>query len=75
MISDIITISPQIQSGLPVFSNTRVPIKNFFDYLKAGDTLDEFLNDFPSVKREQAERLLNFAEQMTTFQFYEKNIA
>jgi len=50
MTTNIITISPEIQSGSPVFTNTRVPVKNLFDYLKGGDTIDEFLHDFPSVK-------------------------
>ncbi len=57
-ISEIITISPNIQSGEPVFTDTRVPVKNLFDYLKAGDTLEEFLHDFPSVKRSQVIELL-----------------
>ncbi|MEZ4993881.1 MAG: DUF433 domain-containing protein [Saprospiraceae bacterium] len=78
MIADIITISPEIQSGTPVFSNTRVPIKNLFDYLKGGDTIEEFLNDFPSVQKQQVLTLLDLMENITTFQFtapYEKNIA
>ncbi len=58
MISDLITISPEIQSGTPVFAKTRVPVQNLFDYLKAGDTIDEFLNDFPSVKRAQLMKFL-----------------
>ena len=41
-------------SGTPVFRGTRVPIKNLFDYLEAGDNLDEFLDDFPTVTRTQA---------------------
>ena len=41
-------------SGTPVFRGTRVPIKNLFDYLEAGDDLDEFLDDFPTVTRAQA---------------------
>lgn len=49
--SRVITISPDIQSGEPVFSGTRVPVKNLFDYLKGGDSVDEFLLDFPSVSR------------------------
>jgi uncharacterized protein (DUF433 family) len=49
-----ITIHPDIQSGAPVFYNTRVPVKNLFDYLKGGHTVDEFIEDFPSVKWEQA---------------------
>lgn len=39
MIVNVITISPKVQSGTPVFTNTRVPVKNLFDYLKAGDTI------------------------------------
>ncbi len=46
-----VTISQNIQSGEPVFTNTRVPVKNLFDYLKAGHSLNEFLEDFPSVKK------------------------
>ncbi|MBE7174058.1 MAG: DUF433 domain-containing protein [Williamsia sp.] len=49
-----IVISPNIQSGEPVFSETRVPVKNLFDYLKTEHSLQEFLDDFPSVSREQA---------------------
>jgi uncharacterized protein (DUF433 family) len=41
-------------SGTPVFSGTRVPVKNLFDYLEAGDDLEEFLDDFPTVTRDQA---------------------
>ena len=44
-----ITISPNIQSGEPVFTNTRVPIKNLFDYLKAGHSLNDFLEDFFTI--------------------------
>ncbi len=54
-----ITISPNIQSGEPVFTNTRVPIKNLFDYLKAGHSLNDFLEDFPSVTKEQAIQVLS----------------
>lgn len=41
-----------------VFTGTRVPVKNFFDYIKAGDTIEEFLNDFPSVTKNQLEALM-----------------
>jgi|GEM_PF-1990983 len=47
----LVTISPDIQSGTPVFAGTRVPVKNFFDYMKGGDTTEEFLHDFPSVSK------------------------
>jgi len=64
---NLLTISPNIQSGVPVFANTRVPVKNGFDYLKGGDSLDEFLDDFPSVNQEQALAVLNFSETVLTF--------
>lgn len=77
MIANVITISPEIQSGTPVFAGTRVPIKNLFDYLKGGDTIEEFLNDFPSVKKEQVNQLLEFVENFVTFNTspYEKSAA
>lgn len=65
--NSIITISPDVQSGVPVFFNTRVPVKNLFDYLIAGDSVDEFLLDFPSVTREQVVKLLQIVEQTITF--------
>lgn len=74
----VITISDDIQSGEPVFSGTRVPVKNLFDYLKGGDSIDEFLTDFPSVKRDQVTELLNIAEHTFTFSdpgVYEKTFA
>jgi len=48
---------------VPVFFGTRVPVKNLFDYLKSGDSLDEFLEDFPSVSREQAIAALELARE------------
>lgn len=63
----LITIHPEIQSGTPVFYNTRVPIKNLFDYLKGGHTIDEFVEDFPSVTREQARALLDFVQATVSF--------
>lgn len=59
--SGIIHIDPQILSGTPVFVGTRVPAQSLFDYLKGGETLDEFLRQFPSVKREQALAALELA--------------
>ena len=49
-LTDLITCDPEIVSGTPVFTGTRVPIKNLFDYLKGGHDLAEFLEDFPSVR-------------------------
>ncbi|MDX2248940.1 MAG: DUF433 domain-containing protein [Bacteroidia bacterium] len=69
----IITISPDIQSGDPVFAGTRVPVKNFFDYLKGGDSVKEFLHDFPSVSKEQVDILLQMMENMVTFNPIKRN--
>jgi uncharacterized protein (DUF433 family) len=59
---DIVTISPDIMSGTPVFCGTRVPIQNLLDYLKAGDSIDDFLDGFPTVSREQVIAFLDAAE-------------
>jgi uncharacterized protein (DUF433 family) len=67
MFADLITISSEIQSGTPVFSKTRVPVKILFDYLKGGDTIDEFLYDFPSVRKEQVIQLLALLERHCSF--------
>ena len=45
---------PEILGGIPVFVGTRVPVQNLFDYLEAGDRIDDFIDEFPSVTREQA---------------------
>jgi uncharacterized protein (DUF433 family) len=60
---DIFHSSPDILSGTPVFTGTRVPVKTLIVYLKHGKRLEEFLDDFPSVAREQAEAFLEKAEQ------------
>ena len=61
MNADLITIDPEIHSGTPVFKGSRVPIKTLFDHLEAGDPLDVFLDDFPSVSRELAVAVLEEA--------------
>ena len=53
---------PEILGGTPVFVGTRVPVSTLLDYLEAGDPLDEFLDNFPSVKRDQAIALLETAK-------------
>jgi uncharacterized protein (DUF433 family) len=53
---------PETMGGVPVFRGTRVPVKTLFDYLKAGDNLAEFLDDFPTVSQEQALSVLAEAE-------------
>ena len=54
---------PEILGGTPVFIGTRVPVKSLFDYIEGGETLDEFLHQFPSVKREQAIAALEMARE------------
>lgn len=54
MSRSVIVVDPEIQSGAPVFIGTRVPVKNLFDYLEAGDSLEVFLDQFPSVTRTMA---------------------
>ena len=58
--------SAEILGGTPVFVGTRVPVKNLLDYLAAGDSLDQFLDDFPSVSREQAVAVLEVARELLT---------
>jgi uncharacterized protein (DUF433 family) len=53
-----ITRDPEIMHGVPVFTSTRVPVKTLFDYLENGDSLNDFLEGFPSVARETAIRVL-----------------
>ncbi len=53
-VEQVISSDPEVQGGAVVFAGTRVPLKNLIDYLEAGDSLEEFLDDFPSVRREQA---------------------
>jgi uncharacterized protein (DUF433 family) len=63
----LIERDPEKLGGTPVFAGTRVPIKNLFDYLEGGDSLDVFLDDFPTVSREQALGVLQvYREWLTT---------
>jgi uncharacterized protein (DUF433 family) len=56
----VVSRNPEIMGGTPVFVGTRVPVQTLLDYLEAGDTIDEFLEGFPTVKREQ---VIAFLEQ------------
>jgi len=60
----IVHRDPDILGGTPVFVGTRVPVKNLFDYLEAGDSLEVFLEQFPSVSREQAVAALELAREV-----------
>ena len=64
MEAQIINIDPEILGGTPVFNGTRVPIKNLFDYLEAGHSIDYFLDDFESVNRDQVLRLLAISQKL-----------
>jgi len=66
----IIITDPKILGGTPVFQGTRVPVSNLFDYLLAGDNIEEFLEDFPTVSFNQVKHALQHAEL-----YLEKNAA
>lgn len=59
----LITTSPNRLSGTPVFAGTRVPVQNLIEYLEAGDSLEAFLEDFPSVSRDHAVAVLELAKE------------
>lgn len=63
MRNQIVSSSKDIMGGTPVFTGTRVPIQTLMDYLKAGDSIDEFLEGFPTVSREQVVAFLDEAER------------
>ncbi len=65
-IKSLITIDPNIQGGQPVFKGTRVPIETLFDHLEAGDSLNIFLEDFPTVSKELAISVLEMANKIMT---------
>ena len=66
MSNSVININKNILGGTPVFRGTRVPIQNLFDYIEGGFTIDEFLDGFPSVTRDQVFELLRLAENVLT---------
>ena len=59
--SSLISRTPEIMGGTPVFAGTRVPVQTLLDYLKAGESIDDFLDGFPTVSREQVIALLEEA--------------
>jgi uncharacterized protein (DUF433 family) len=59
-----INIDPEILGGTPVFYGTRVPIKNLFDYLETGDSIETFLEDFDSVKKDQVIKVLEMSQKL-----------
>ncbi len=62
-VDPVVTRSPDVLGGTPVFRGTRVPVKTLIDYLEAGDSLEVFLQDFPTVSREQAVAALQIAKE------------
>lgn len=63
-IKDLITIDQDILGGQTIFKGTRVPVESLFDHLERGISLDEFLDDFPTVSREQAVALLEWTNKL-----------
>jgi uncharacterized protein (DUF433 family) len=63
-VAQIVHSDPEILGGTPVFVGTRVPVQNLFDYLAAGDSLEVFLEAFPTVAREQAVAALELASEI-----------
>ena len=66
---DLVEVDPEKMSGTPVFTGTRVPIKHLFDYLEGGDTLEIFLDDFPTVTREQVLGVLELSRDTLLSQY------
>jgi uncharacterized protein (DUF433 family) len=60
----IINVDKEILGGTPVFDGTRVPIKNLFDYLETGESIDDFLSDFPSVKKKQVLKIFEYSQKI-----------
>ncbi len=73
----VINIDPEILGGTPVFFGTRVPIKNLFDYLETGDSIEIFLEDFEGVSRNQVIRVLEMSQKLieTSSNILNENIA
>jgi uncharacterized protein (DUF433 family) len=71
-----INIDPETMGGTPVFTGTRVPVQALFDYIETGETLNEFLENFPSVKKDYAIQVLKMAgKTITTEKILNENFA
>ncbi|MDQ6755785.1 MAG: DUF433 domain-containing protein [Bacteroidota bacterium] len=71
-----INIDPETMGGTPVFTGTRVPVQALFDYIESGETLKEFLDNFPSVKKDYAVQVLEMASKtITTEKILNENFA
>ncbi len=70
-IADVVACAPDVMSGTPVFRGTRVPVQTLVEHLEAGESLEVFLKDFPSVSREQAVQFLELAKDAVLAGIYE----
>jgi uncharacterized protein (DUF433 family) len=77
MVRHVINIDPEILGGTPVFTGTRVPIKNLFDYLESGESIDYFLDDFQGVQRDQVIKVLEMSQKLieSSSNILDENIA
>ncbi len=66
--NDVITKDPDVLGAAPIFRGTRVPFQSLLEYLEGGQTIDEFLDDFPTVSRETAVRALEHAKSLVVSQ-------
>ena len=67
--SNLITTNPELLGGTPVFAGTRVPVQNLFDCLAEGETVDEFLDQFPTVSRDQALAVMEQAKDRLLIEY------
>ena len=63
-VDEFVEVDPEKMSGAPCFTGTRVPIKHLFDYLEGGDSLEVFLDDFPTVTKEQTQGVIEASRQL-----------
>lgn len=77
MSEQIINIDPEILGGTPVFFGTRVPIRNLFDYIESGESIDYFLDDFDGVTKEQVVKILRMSKNLieSSSNIFHENIA
>ena len=68
-IKDVVNVDPERMSGAPCFTGTRVPIAHLFEHLESGETIDEFLDQFPTVDREQALAALELSQASLLTQY------
>ncbi len=75
MNNEAVSIDPGVMHGIPCFAGTRVPVKHLFEFIEGGETMDEFLRQFPSVDRRQATSVLNAEGMYAESRYSAGNIA